>query len=86
MNVIHCSPRSCVNSFLIVPIAVIAFALPQNALAQTDCGASPELTIPANPNGCDVQCGLSTRYERGKQASVALNGSNWAMSWCSLPR
>jgi hypothetical protein len=55
-------------------------------LAQTDCGASPELTIPANPNGCDVQFGLSTRYERGKQASVALNGSNWAMSWCSLPR
>jgi hypothetical protein len=85
MNVVHCSPRSRVNSFLIVLIAVIAFALPQNALAQTDCGATPGLTIPANPNGCDVQFGLSTRYERGTQASVALNGSNWVIETHKSP-
>jgi hypothetical protein len=85
MNVIHCSPRSRVNSFLIALITVFAFALSQNALAQTDCGASPELTIPAGPTGCDVQFGLSTRFERGKQASVALNGSNWVIETHKSP-
>jgi hypothetical protein len=74
-----------VNGFLIALITVFAFALSQNALAQTDCGASPELTIPAGPTGCDVQFGLSTRFERGKQASVALNGSNWVIETHKSP-
>jgi hypothetical protein len=85
MNVVHCSPRSCVYSFLIVLIAAIAFALPQNALAQTDCGATPELTIPAGPTGCDVQFGLSTQFDRGTEASVALNSSNWVVETHKSP-
>jgi hypothetical protein len=85
MNVVHCSPRSCVHSFLIVLIAAIAIALPQNALAQTDCGATPELTIPAGPTGCDVQFGLSTQFERGTEASVALNSSNWVVETHKSP-
>jgi hypothetical protein len=85
MVVIHCCPRTRVNSFLFVLIAVIASALPQNALAQTDCGATPGLTIPANPNGCDVQFGLSKKYESGTQPSVALNGSNWVIETHKSP-
>jgi hypothetical protein len=41
MNVVHYSRRPRVKSVLIVPITAIASALPQNALAQTDCGATP---------------------------------------------
>jgi hypothetical protein len=85
MNVVHCNRRSRVHSFLIVLITAIASALPQNALAQTDCGASPELTIPAGPTGCDVQFGLSTQYDRGTEASVALNGSNWVVETHKSP-
>jgi hypothetical protein len=64
---------------LIVCAAILSILHTKKILAQVDCGIAHVLTIPANPNGCDVQFGLSSQYDTGKESSIALNASNWVV-------
>lgn len=60
---------------LIVTV-VFAPVHPQHAFAQANCGLVA-LTVPVGPTGCDVQFGISTRYDGGYETSVAMNSASF---------